>query len=214
VPSRSFFIRANGGLLHNDLLLGMLQLHNGKRAPKSPNQRSFFIFDSTTFGNPAIFTVSVDGGTPKPLIVDSRCSATPSASLDGHWVSPHWRRERPDLIRGHAHVRPRALARCQHRIRNKRFICVENRVARDAERTCQSACGRQARSRGQLLFENRLPQLIVDLVVQRTRRLRFDPQGRHGRVRWALQSGTACGESGSLPTTILARQLQPWPSLA
>ena len=64
-------------------------------------------------------------------------------------------------------MRPRALARCQQRICIERFICVENRVPRDSERTCQSACRGKARSRGQLLFENRLAQLIVDLAVQR-----------------------------------------------
>jgi hypothetical protein len=57
------------------------------------------------------------------------------------------------------------------------------------------------------LFENCLPQLIVDLAVQRARRLRLDRQGWHGRVRRALQSGTLYGESGSLPTTILGRTI-------
>ena len=103
---------------------------------------------------------------------------------------PHWRREGPNLIREHAYVRPRPLALCQQRICEKRFICVQNRVPRDSERTSQRACGGKARSRRQLLFENGLPQLIVDLAVQRARRLRFDPQGRHGRVSRALQSGT------------------------
>ena len=120
---------------------------------------------------------------------------------------PRRGRERPDLIRGHAHVRARALTRHQQRIRNKRFICVEDRVPRDSERTRQSACGRKARSRGQLLFENRLPQLIVDLAVQRARRLRLDRHGWYERVRRALQSGTLCSESGSLPTTILGRTI-------
>ena len=120
---------------------------------------------------------------------------------------PHRRRERPDLIRWRAHVRTRALTRRQQRIRNKRFICVEDRVPRDSERTRQSACGGKARSRGQLLFENRLPQLIVDLAVQRARRLRLDRHGWYERVRRALQSGTLCSESGSLPTTILGRTI-------
>jgi hypothetical protein len=122
--------------------------------------------------------------------------------------SPHRRRERPDLIRRHAHVCARALARGQQRICNKRFICVEDGVSRDSERACQSACGGKTCSRGQLLFENRLPQLIVNLAVQRACGLRLDLQGRHGRVRLALQSGTLCSESGSLPTAILDGQFQ------
>jgi hypothetical protein len=122
--------------------------------------------------------------------------------------SPHWRREPPDLIHRHAHVCARALARGQQRICNKRFICVEDGVSRDSERACQSACRGKTCSRGQLLFENRLPHLIVNLAVQRACGLRLDLQGRHGRVRWALQNGTLCGESGSLPTTILDGQSQ------
>ena len=120
---------------------------------------------------------------------------------------PHRRRERADLICGHAYVRARALARSQQRIGNKRFIGVEDGVARDSERACQSAGGRKARSRGQLLLENRPAQLIVDLAVQRALGPRHDPQSRHGRVRGALQSGTLCGESGSLPTTIPGRTI-------
>jgi len=54
-------------------------------------------------------------------------------------------------------MRARALPRFQQRIPNKRFICVEDRVPRNSERACQSARGRKARSRRQLLFENRLP---------------------------------------------------------
>jgi len=104
--------------------------------------------------------------------------------------SLHRRRKGVDLSRGRAYVRPRALARCQQRIRNKRFICVENRVPRNSEHACQSACRGQARSRGQLLVENRLAQLIVDLAIQRAGGLELDPQGRHGRVRGTLQSGT------------------------
>jgi len=122
--------------------------------------------------------------------------------------SPHWRRERADLIHRHAHVCTRALARSQQRICNKRFICVEDGVSRNSEHACQSACGGKTCSRRQLLFENRLPHLIVNLAVQRACRLRLDLQGRHGRVRWALQSGTLRGESGSLPTTILDGQSQ------
>jgi hypothetical protein len=122
--------------------------------------------------------------------------------------SPHWRREGPDLIRGHAYARPRPLARCNQRIYNKRFICVENRVPRHSERTSQSARGGEARSRAQLLFENRLPQLIVDLAIQRASRLRLDPQGQHGRARWALQSGTFAAKVALYQLPLLDGQLQ------
>ena len=50
------------------------------------------------------------------------------------------------------------------------------------------------RSRQQLPFENRLPQLIVDLLVQRAGELRLDLQVWHAPVCWALQSGTLRGE--------------------
>jgi hypothetical protein len=122
--------------------------------------------------------------------------------------SPHRRRERPDLIRGHAHVRPRALARDQQRIGNERFICVENRVPRDSERTRQSACRGKARSSGQLLFENRLAQLNVDLAVQRARKPRLDRQGQHGRVRMAFKVVPFVGKVALYRLPFLDGQLQ------
>lgn len=74
---------------------------------------------------------------------------------------PHRSRERPDFIRGAAHVRARTLLRCQQRIRSKSLICVDDRVPADSECACQRARGGKVRSRGQPLFENRLPELIV-----------------------------------------------------
>jgi hypothetical protein len=78
---------------------------------------------------------------------------------------PHRSRERPDIIRGAAYVRARTLVRCQQRNRNKSFICVDDRVPGDSECPCQRARGGKARSRGEPLFENRLPELIIELAV-------------------------------------------------
>jgi catechol 2,3-dioxygenase-like lactoylglutathione lyase family enzyme len=58
------------------------------------------------------------------------------------------------------------------------------------------------------LFENRLPQLIVDLAVQRAGGLRLDPQGRHECVHSALQSGTLAAKVALYLLPFLDEQLQ------
>jgi hypothetical protein len=78
---------------------------------------------------------------------------------------PHRSRERPDFIRGAGYVRTRTLVRCQQRIRNKSFICVDDRVPGNSECARQRARGGKVRPRRQPLFENCLPQLIVELAV-------------------------------------------------
>jgi hypothetical protein len=52
------------------------------------------------------------------------------------------------------------------------------------------------------LFENQLPQLLVELAVQRAGRVRLDLEGEHWRLHWTLQSGTLGRKSGSLLTSI------------
>jgi hypothetical protein len=57
------------------------------------------------------------------------------------------------------------------------------------------------------LFENQLPQLLVELAVQRAGRLRLDLEGVHWRLPWTLQSGTPGCKSGSLLTSIPGRTM-------
>jgi eukaryotic-like serine/threonine-protein kinase len=51
----------------------------------SPDGRSI-VFDSTASGNLGLYTIAADGGSPRPLVVDSYLNAAASFSRDGHWV--------------------------------------------------------------------------------------------------------------------------------
>ena len=51
----------------------------------SADSRSI-LFDSTASGKIGIYRMSVNGGAPEPLVVDSHMNVTPSASRDGRWI--------------------------------------------------------------------------------------------------------------------------------
>jgi hypothetical protein len=44
------------------------------------------VFDSTASGNEGVYLISVDGGAPRPLAVDSHFNAEASFSHDSQWV--------------------------------------------------------------------------------------------------------------------------------
>jgi Tol biopolymer transport system component/serine/threonine protein kinase len=69
----------------NPVQLTFLPASNTGTPRWSADGRSI-VFDSTASGKLGIFTVSIDGGTSRPLIVDSHFNATPSASRDGRWI--------------------------------------------------------------------------------------------------------------------------------